>query len=158
MQTVSFKNPEYEIKTRYSVEYLAAWSENGLQRREQYQRAMERGSDLEPWELLDKREFDDASEAWEFYLARLLDDQTYEVRPVFEQIEINGTLAREAYIEESPTLCWNLRGWIDREMRGELEKLRKTEKENAELLADYAAFTKKWNGEQHFREFRDRKI
>lgn len=157
MQTISFKDPGYQIKTRYSVEYLMASSENGRQRWELYQHANDRGSSFEPWELLDKREFEDVGEAWEFYLVRLLDEQTFVVRPIFEEILINGETVREAYIEENPTFHWNLRGWVDCEMRDELEKLQKEEDANAELLSDYAEFTKKWNGERHFREFRDQK-
>ncbi len=151
MQTLSFKNLGYEIKTRYSIEYLMASSENGAQRWELYQHA------FNPWELLDKIEFDDVGAAWEFYLARLLDAQTYVVKPIFEEILVNGLTAREAYIEENPTFLWNLRGWVDRELRNDLDKLREEEKINVELLADYAEFTKKWNGEQHFREYRDQK-
>ncbi len=157
MQTLSFKNPEYEIKTRYSIEYLMASSENSAQRWELYQYATERGSDFEPWELLDEIELDDVGAAWEFYLARLLDAQTYVVKPIFEEILVNGLTAREAYKEETPTFLWNLRGWVDREVRDDLDRLQGEEKINAELLSDYAEFTKKLGGEQHFMEFRDQK-
>ena len=158
MQCKSWNNPEYVIETKYVVEYLAASSENGAQRWKLYQHAQERGSSFNPWELVDKREFDDLSAAYEFYLARLLDEQTFVVHPIFEQIEVNGTLARESTIEENPTFLWNLRGWIDREMRGELDKLRKEEKSSAELLADYAEFFKLLDGNtgkfaEDFRKF-----
>lgn len=157
MLTSAYNNPNVRITTRYSVEYLAASSDNGAHRWKLYQNALGRNTSFNPWELVDKREFDDAGAAWQFYLARLLDDQTYVVHPIFEEIVVDGVLAREAYIEEDPTFHCRLRSWVDLEMRKELDRLRDTERENAELLADYAEFTKKWNGEREFREFRDQK-
>lgn len=157
MQTLSFKDPKYEIKTRYSVEFLAASSDNGAQRWKLYQHANDQGSIYNPWELLDNREFDDVGTALEFYLTRLLDEQTFVVCPIFEEILVNGVTVREAYIEERQTFHLSLRNWVNKEACDELDRIRRAEKENAELLVDYAEFVKKFNGDQHFREFRDQK-
>lgn len=153
MQTITYTNADCKIKieTRYTVEFLASWSDDGPQRWKHYQ------CSWEPWELVDKRVFDDVGAAWEFYLWRLLDKNTYMVNPIFEEIMVDGVTVRESHIEESPTFQHTLHDCVNREMRRELDTMQRAESDTAALLADYMEFMEKYNAGHMFREFQEEK-
>lgn len=161
MQSVTWTSPEHGIETRYTVEYLTRASENSAQRWNLYQHAAERGSAWEPWELLDKRIFSDAAAAWEFYLARLLDENTYTVNPVFEEILVDGLTVRESYIEESPAFHSSVASWVCRDTERENRRLLRMEQDFTELYMDFEDFLKKLYGSRYseflenFRKFKE---
>lgn len=140
MQFIGFKSPDYEIKTKYTVEYLCETSDNGRKRYELYLHATERGSTFEPWELVDKREFDDLADAMEFYLIRLLDENNFVVHPVFEELYVNGVLVRETTIEEKSTFVNTLRRVVCNDTEKRLAAETKTASAMTELASDYEEF------------------
>lgn len=132
----------------------------------------------EPWERYKKKRYSSLDEAMTQYLIRFFDmcstnvvalfkngieikllytkkdDQigTFDVR-LFEEVLLDGETIRESYIEPESTILHGLRTTFGREQVDELDKLRRLNDEQSDLLVRYAAFTKKYNAEDLFKKF-----
>ena len=116
----------------------------------------------EPWERYKKKHYSSLDEAMTQYLIKFFDMcstkekdgqiGTFDVR-LFEEVLLDGETIRESYIEPESTVLHGLRTTFGREQVDELDNLRRLNDEQSDLLARYAAFTKKYNAEDLFKKF-----
>ena len=72
------------VETRYEIEFIddpETWK--------QFQKAQERNSTIEPWEVFKKKEFDNVSEAITFYILKYMLDSTYHIA-MWNRFSITG--------------------------------------------------------------------
>lgn len=127
---VAWQNASVNLNALYTVEYItdaADWKK------------LCDGKHPAPWELYQKKSYDSLDEALTFYLVRLFDSATFDVK-LFEQIQVNGEDAREAYIEPSGPVFDGIRSAIDMDMRNRLNKLETRVARQERDLAEYSDF------------------
>ncbi len=123
------------VKTKYIVEYIND------------KRTWEKFCKTEDFDLYDKREYDNISEAISFYLTWFISENCFDIK-LWEQIFVNGEMVLEQIIESENTLMYSLRMQVDRDMANRMysaeNRERKLEKEN-KLLMDFIKYTKQEN-------------
>lgn len=127
---VTWQSDSVNISIRYDVEYItnaADWKK------------LCDGKHSAPWELYQKKSYDSLDEALTFYLVRLFDSTTFDVK-LFEQIQVNGEDVREAYIEPSGPVFDGIRSAINMEMRNRLNELEARVTGQEKELAEYSGF------------------
>ena len=110
---VTWQNDSVNLSTLYTVEYITDAAD--------WKKVCE-GKHPAPWELYQKKSYGSLDEALTFYLVRLFDSATFDVK-LLEQIQVNGTDAREAYVEPTGSVFDGVRSAIDMEMRNRLNEL-----------------------------------
>lgn len=147
---VTWTKQDADIKTLYTVEYVMDANN--------WKRICD-GKHPAPWELYQKKQFDGLDAALTFYLVRLFDAATYDVK-LFEEIHVDGESVREAYIEPAGPVFDGIRSAIDLDMRNRLNKLEEQTAVQEKELADYCRFISKCKLDWDFRAFKeaDKKI
>lgn len=147
---------EHRITTKYILEFVspAVYTDHptGLNARKRWGR-IESGTLDAPWEYYDRREFDDPGEAWTMYFWLLVNPETFDVRPIWEQVFLDGELVREGALEPPGTFLPVLRNTVNREAVRRMEQAERTAEDVERLLEDYRAFIAAINGEKHFEKF-----
>lgn len=137
------------VETRYEIEFIddpKTWK--------QFQKAQERNSTIEPWEVFKKKEFDNVSEAITFYILKYMLDSTYHIA-MWEQIFYNGEMILENPIEPENTFAYRMRTIINSDLKKENMRLFDN---NAELINEldlYKEFIKKYHAEETFRKWKE---
>lgn len=137
------------VDTKYSIEYIddpETW--------EKFLKANEGKYSCEPWELFQKKEYDNISEAINFFIVKATHKDTYIIH-MMESVYYNGKLILENPVEISGSLYFKLGRNINDDM---LQRMKASEKENARLrgtLNQYENFVKKYHAEKQFQEFCD---
>lgn len=149
---VTYQKKGVRLEIHYTVEYIdnkKDWEDVCNERA------------WEPWERYKKKCFSNLDEAMTLYLIKFFDmcstkeDSkigTFDVK-LFEDVLLDGETIRESYIEPESTILYGLRTTFGREQVNELDNLRCINHEQADLLAQYATFTKKYNAEDLFKKF-----
>ena len=110
---VTWQKQSTEIRTRYTVEYITS--------KEDWQKVCD-GKHPAPWELYQTKVYDSLDDALTFFLVRLFDEKTFDVK-LFEQIDIDGDQVREAYIEPAGYIFDGIRSAIDLDMRNRMNEM-----------------------------------
>ena len=137
------------VETRYNVEFIddpETWK--------QFQKAQERSSTIDPWEVFKKKDFDNISEAISFYMLKYMINSTYLIA-MWEQIFYNGEMILENPIEPENTFAYRMRTIINSDL--EKENMRLFDN-NAELINEldlYKEFIKKYHAEETFRKWKE---
>lgn len=108
----------------------------------------------ELWEFYSKREFDNIESALEFYMVRLIDSETFDIK-MFEQIYVNGELIFEQFIEPNSTVKFHMENILNKEMRQALNSLERGVEQAEESIRLHQEFMKLMGNkyEQLFNEF-----
>ena len=116
--------------------------------------SIDRKTRKEPWEFYSKREFDNIESALEFYMVRLIDSETFDIK-MFEQIYVNGELIIEQFIEPNSTVKFNMENILNKEMRQKIDNLERRVQQAKESVRLYQNFMKLMGEkyEQLFNEF-----
>lgn len=95
----------------------------------------------ELWEFYSKREFDNIESALEFYMVRLIDSETFDIK-MFEQIYVNGELIFEQFIEPNSTVKFHMENILNKEMRQKIDDLERRVQQAEESVRLYQNFMK----------------
>lgn len=137
------------IETRYEIEFIddpETWK--------QFQKAQERSSTIEPWEVFKKKEFDNVSEAITFYMLKYMHDSTYHIA-MWEQVFYNGEMILENPIEPENTFAYRMRTIINSDLKKENERLSNDNEVLGKELEMYKEFLKEYHAEENFRKWKD---
>ena len=137
------------VKTHYEIEFIddpKTW--------EQFQKAQERSSTIEPWEVFKKKNFDNISEAISFYMLKYMHDSTYHIA-MWEQIFYNGEMILENPIEPENTFAYRMRTIINSDLEKENMRLFKNNEALINELELYQKFLKKYHAEENFRKWKE---
>lgn len=136
------------VETRYNVEFIddpKTW--------EQFQKSQKVGSDIEPWEVFKKKEFDNVSEAITFYMLKYMHDSTYHIA-MWEQVFYNGEMVLENPIEPENTFTYRMRMTINSDIEKENMRLSESNEALIKELELYQKFLKEYHAEEHFRKWK----
>lgn len=139
---VTFQEQEINVKTEYIIEYIhdpEKWK-------------LVCNDAPAPWELYEKRIYDNLDDAIEFYMIQFFYEKCYDVK-MFEDIKLDGKTIRESYIEPGNTFSYTLRKIINNAATAEIDKLRSTVESLEKEIETYSEFIKKYNAEKFFRDF-----
>lgn len=142
---VTWQNDSVNLSTLYTVEYITNASD--------WKKVCD-SKHPAPWELYQKKSYDSLDEALTFYLVRLFDSATFDVK-LFEQIQVNGDDVREAYIEPSGPVFDGIRAAIDMEMRNRLNDLETRVASQEKELAEYYSFISTCKLSHSFNRYRE---
>ena len=137
------------VKTHYEIEFIddpKTW--------EQFQKAQERSSTIEPWEVFKKKNFDNISEANSFYMLKYMHDSTYHIA-MWEQIFYNGEMILENPIEPENTFAYRMRTIINSDLEKENMRLFKNNEALINELELYQKFLKEYHAEENFRKWKE---
>lgn len=132
------------VETKYTVEYV-----NDKKTWDKINYIDDHYCEIEPrkesWELYSKREFNNVSDALNFYLTWFVSDDCYFIQ-LWERIYVNGEMVLEQMVEPTSTTLYSMRMSIDRETANRMHKAEKQAegimKEN-KLLHDFIKFIKR---------------
>ena len=137
------------VETRYNVEFIddpKTW--------ERFQKSQKVGSDIEPWEVFKKKDFDNISEAISFYMLKYMLDSTYHIA-MREQIFYNGEMILENPIEPENTFAYRMRTIINSDLKKENERLSNDNEVLGKELEMYKEFLKEYHAEENFRKWKE---
>ena len=137
------------IETRYEIEFIddpETWK--------QFQKAQERSSTIEPWEVFKKKEFDNISEAITFYMLKYMHDSTYHIA-MWEQVFYDGEMILENPIEPENTFAYRMRTIINSDLEKENMRLSESNEALIKELELYQKFLKKYHAEESFRKWKE---
>ena len=137
------------VKTHYEIEFIddpKTW--------EQFQKAQERSSTIEPWEVFKKKNFDNISEAISFYMLKYMHDSTYHIA-MWEQIFYNGEMILENPIEPENTFAYRMRTIINSDLEKENMRLSESNEALIKELELYQKFLKEYHAEENFRKWKE---
>lgn len=137
------------VETHYEIEFIddpATWK--------QFQKAQERSSTIEPWEVFKKKNFDNISEAISFYMLKYMLDSTYHIA-MWEQIFYNGEMILENPIEPENTFAYRMRTIINSSLEKENKRLSDNNTALIKELDLYKEFIKKYHAEESFRKWKE---
>lgn len=136
------------VETRYNVEFIddpKTW--------ERFQKSQKVGSDIEPWEVFKKKDFDNISEAISFYMLKYMLDSTYHIA-MLEQIFYNGEMILENPIEPESTFAYRMRTIINSDLKKENMRLSESNEALIKELELYQKFLKEYHAEENFRKWK----
>lgn len=131
-----------KVDTVYTVEYIddkKTWDKMCYMSDNYY--SIDKEARKEPWEFYSKREFDNIESALEFYMVRLIDSETFDIK-MFEQIYVNGELIFEQFIEPNSTVKFNMENILNTEMRQKIDDLERRVQQAEESVRLYQNFMK----------------
>ena len=137
------------VETHYEIEFIddpATWK--------QFQKAQERSSTIEPWEVFKKKNFDNISEAISFYMLKYMLDSTYHIA-MWEQIFYNGEMILENPIEPENTFAYRMRTIINSDLEKENMRLSESNEALIKELELYQKFLKEYHAEENFRKWKE---
>lgn len=137
------------VETLYTVEYIddpETWK--------QFQKSQKVGSDIEPWEIFKKKDFDNISEAISFYILKYMLDSTYHIA-MWEQIFYNGEMILENPIEPENTFAYRMRTIINSNLEKENMRLSESNEALIKELELYQKFLKEYRAEENFRKWKE---
>lgn len=137
------------VETRYEIEFIddpETWK--------QFQKAQERSSTIEPWEVFKKKEFDNVSEAITFYMLKYMHDSTYHIA-MWEQVFYNSEMILENPIEPENTFAYRMRTIINSDLKKENERLSNDNEVLGKELEMYKEFLKEYHAEENFRKWKE---
>lgn len=136
------------VETHYTIEFIddpETWK--------QFQKAQERSSTIDPWEVFKKKDFDNISEAISFYMLKYMLDSTYHIA-MWEQIFYNGEMILENPIEPENTFAYSMRTNINSDLEKENTRLSDERDVLIKELVLYKEFIKKYHAEESFRKWK----
>ena len=137
------------VETRYNVEFIddpKTWK--------QFQKSQKVGSDIEPWEIFKKKDFDNISEAISFYMLKYMLDSTYHIA-MWEQVFYNGEMILENPIEPENTFAYRMRTIINSDLEKENMRLSESNEALIKELELYQKFLKEYHAEENFRKWKE---
>ena len=137
------------VETRYEIEFIddpETWK--------QFQKAQERSSTIDPWEVFKKKYFDNISEAISFYMLKYMLDSTYHIA-MWEQIFYNGEMILENPIEPENTFAYRMRTIINSDLEKENMRLSESNEALIKELELYQKFLKEYHAEESFRKWKE---
>lgn len=140
---------KWNVETRYEIEFIddpVTWK--------QFQKAQERSSTIEPWEVFKKKDFDNISEAISFYMLKYMLDSTYHIA-MWEQVFYNGEMILENPIEPENAFAYRMRTIINSNLKKENERLSNDNEVLGKELEIYKEFIKKYHAEETFKEWKE---
>ena len=137
------------VETLYTVEYI-----DDSETWKQFQKSQKVGSDIEPWEVFKKKDFDNISEAISFYMLKYMLDSTYHIA-MWEQIFYNGEMILENPIEPENTFAYRMRTIINSDLEKENMRLSESNEALIKELELYQKFLKEYHAEESFRKWKE---
>lgn len=129
------------VETKYTVEYV-----NDKKTWDKINYIDDHYCEIEPrkesYELYSKREFNNVSEALNFYLTWFVSEDCYYIQ-LWEQIFVNGEMVLEQMMEPTSTTLFSMRTAINRETANRMYKAEKQAEEimkENKLLYDFISF------------------
>lgn len=139
------------VETKYIAEYV-----DNAKTWERICYIDEHYSEIEPhqesWELYSTVEFDNVTEALNWYMARYVSGKCYYIK-MLEQVFVNGNMVLEQDIEPESTIMDSMKTIVNFEMK---KQLRETEMKLLELQEKntlYKEFLSKYGAEKTFEKF-----
>ena len=136
------------VETCYTVEYID--NEKDWKR---FLNAQKMNATEDPWEAYQTKEFDNISEAVQFWIIKYMMESTYDIK-LTETVVLDGEIILEQYIEPSGTMSYYLKMIINSNMQKENERLSSASEALSKELAFYQEFLKEYHAEETFKEWR----
>jgi hypothetical protein len=145
-----------KVETKYIVEYV-----NDVKIWERICYIDDNHSEIKPrresWELCNKKEYDNISDALTFYMIMFISDNCFDIKWI-EQIYINDEMVLEQYIEPKATVYNRIKDTINRDMNNKIEEDRREINELENELEMYKSFVKVYNSKKLFDKYVIEKI
>ena len=136
------------VETKYIIEYIDdsnTW--------DKFIKASEKGNcNYEPWELYNKKEYDNITDAINFFITKATHKDTFTIK-MTENIYYNGNLILENPAEIHDMLYHNLGKNINDDMLNCLNKSQQELEGLYKMKALYENFIKKYHAEDSFKKY-----
>lgn len=109
----SYQKLGVDLKTRITVEYVVD---------PRIIRELEADTHPAPWELYEKREFDNLDDAVSFFLPLYFNDTVYDPK-FFVEILLDGETVQESYLELNSTTPWTISRLVDADRQKRLDTM-----------------------------------
>ena len=137
------------VETKYIIEYI-----DDFKTWDKFVKASESHCNYEPWELYSKKEYDNITDAINFFITKTTHKDTFTIK-MTENIYYNGNLILENPAEIHDMLYHNLGKNINEDMLACLNKSQRELEALHKMQVLYESFIKKYHAEDSFKNYID---
>lgn len=140
---VTWTKPGTDVQEKYVVEFI--------HNPKDWEKVCSGDHDA-PWELYEKRTYENIDDAITFYMIQRFSETCFDVK-LFETLSVNGEEICEKYIEPAATFAHNLRKTINKTTSATIDTLENRVDDLEKSLDLYRKFIERYNAEKLFDDF-----